>query len=214
MNTVYLVRHGENPANITREFSHRRVDYPLTTRGVAQARQTAAYLREQPITAVYSSPLRRAQQTADIIAAALHLPVTVLEAFRETNVGVLEDQPPTPAAWEFHDGILAGWSAGRRDLAFPGGEDYHTLLARMRAGLAAVLRGRDGAHALIVGHGGIFSATISDLCANARNFAWFGQNWPNCGISVLELAPGDELAPTPRGHLRRWLDAAHLHVPD
>jgi broad specificity phosphatase PhoE len=210
LNVVYLVRHGENPANITREFSHRRVDYPLTERGVAQARQTAAYFRDQAIDAIYSSPLRRAQQTADIIATALHLPVTILEDFRETNVGTLEDQPPTAAAWEQHDSVLASWSSGQREVAFPGGEDYHSLLARMRAGMATVLAGRDGARVVIVGHGGIFSATILDLCANAAEFVWFGQNWPNCGISVLELHPGDELASTPRARLRGWLDATHL----
>jgi probable phosphoglycerate mutase len=188
------------------------VDYPLTARGVAQARQTAAYFREQPITAVYSSPLRRAQQTANIIAAELRLPVTVLEDFRETNVGLLEDQPPTDDAWRRHDQILADWYAGKHDVAFPGGEDYHTLLARMRAGLRAALRGRDGARVLIAGHGGIFSATIYDLCVNAADFAWFGQNWPNCGISEFELAPGDELSCTSRAHLRRWLDATHLRA--
>jgi probable phosphoglycerate mutase len=35
MNTIYLVRHGENPANLTKEFSCRHVDYPLTEKGIA-----------------------------------------------------------------------------------------------------------------------------------------------------------------------------------
>lgn len=210
MNVVYLVRHGENPANITREFSHRRVDYPLTARGEAQARRTGEYFRDKAIDAIYSSPLRRARQTAEIIAAALCAPVTVLEEFRETNVGVLEDHPPTDESWRRHDAVLAGWNEGRYDLAFPGGEDYHTLLARMRAGMRTVLRGRDGARIVIVGHGGIFGATIRDLCADGVELADFGQPWPNCGISALELESGDELAAVPCGRLRCWLDAAHL----
>ena len=43
MNLVYLVRHGENPANLLKQFSYRKVDYPLTEKGVLQAEQTAAY---------------------------------------------------------------------------------------------------------------------------------------------------------------------------
>ena len=37
MNRIYLVRHGENTANLTKEFSHRRVDYSLTPKGILQA---------------------------------------------------------------------------------------------------------------------------------------------------------------------------------
>jgi broad specificity phosphatase PhoE len=43
MTTLYLVRHGENLANITKEFSYRAVDYPLTPKGILQAEQTAEY---------------------------------------------------------------------------------------------------------------------------------------------------------------------------
>ena len=59
-NTIYLVRHGENLANITKEFSHRLVDYSLTPKGIIQAEQTAAYFRDFHIDEIYSSPLKRA----------------------------------------------------------------------------------------------------------------------------------------------------------
>ena len=44
-NTIYLVRHGENTANITKEFSYKLVDYSLTAKGVQQAEQTAEYFK-------------------------------------------------------------------------------------------------------------------------------------------------------------------------
>src|SRR5437588_12038201 len=94
-NKVYLVRHGENPANLTREFSHRRVDYSLTPRGIEQARQTAEFFRKGRVDELYSSPLKRALETAQIIAGAVDRPITVVEEFRELNVGRLEDEPPT-----------------------------------------------------------------------------------------------------------------------
>jgi broad specificity phosphatase PhoE len=86
MPTIYLVRHGENPANLTRQFSCRLVDYSLTPRGVQQAEQTALYFGRLPIGAVFASPLKRAVETATIIAQPLELEVQLLEQFREVNV--------------------------------------------------------------------------------------------------------------------------------
>src|SRR5438046_2904114 len=93
-NTLYLIRHGENPANLTKEFSYKLVDYSLTTKGRVQAEQTALFFRDKHIDEIYSSPLRRAKETADIISEELHVPVTVMEQFREINIGDLEGKPP------------------------------------------------------------------------------------------------------------------------
>ena len=96
VNTLYLVRHGENLANLTREFSYRKVDYPLTERGVRQAEQTAAHFASlgarpggRPIDAIFSSPLKRALQTAEIIGAATGHAVTgtIRSAVRQVRGG-------------------------------------------------------------------------------------------------------------------------------
>lgn len=84
------------------EFSHRIVDYPLTPLGWRQARCTAAYLAPFPIAAVYASPLQRARQTAACIAEPHRLPVQIIESFREVDVGHLEREVPTKAAWALH----------------------------------------------------------------------------------------------------------------
>lgn len=72
MNTVGLVRHGENRANQTGEFSHRIVDYPLTPLGWRQARCTATYRAHFPsrrglddsLCLAYERELVRANQRA------------------------------------------------------------------------------------------------------------------------------------------------------
>ena len=142
MNTLYLVRHGENLANITKEFSCRKVDYPLTEKGRLQSELTARYFSAVPLDAVISSPLLRARQTAEPIARAHGLSVTVVEDFREVNVGTLEDSPPDEAAWNIYHAVSRDWAAGVRDTAFPGGENWHSLHARMRRGLESVFAGR------------------------------------------------------------------------
>src|SRR3954463_9503133 len=131
-NTLYLVRHGENPANLTREFSYKKIDYLLTDLGVRQAEQTAAYFAglgngsgAQGIDAIFSSPLKRALQTAEIIGGATGHAVTVVEEFREINCGDFDGAPPTDALWQQHDQILAAWRDGDHTAQFPGGENYH-----------------------------------------------------------------------------------------
>lgn len=210
VNTLYFVRHGENRANLTREFSHRKIDYPLTDRGIEQARQTAAYFQDQGIAAIYASPLLRAAQTARIIAEPLSLDVTLVEAFREINVGMLEDEPPSEANWALHDRIYEAWFAGRSHERFPGGEDHTTLLARMAAGLREVTRGRSGERLLVVAHGGILAATINALCTNFRIETIAAARIPNCAISEFEIATPTEAGALPRLTLTRWASCAHL----
>src|SRR5687768_6069315 len=126
MQTLFLVRHGENPANLSKEFSHRRVDYPLNQKGRQQARQTAEFLRaRQPIGAIFSSPLLRAAETAALIGEPFGLEPVIIEEFREINVGELEGQPPTRELWDRHDNVLRAWISGQRETRFPDGEDHH-----------------------------------------------------------------------------------------
>jgi broad specificity phosphatase PhoE len=203
--TIYYIRHGENPANITREFSYRKVDYPLTARGVEQARQTAEHLRSRPIAAVYASPLKRAAQTAEIVAAPIGLPVLLREAFREVNVGRLEDEPPSDENWAFHDRIFDAWLGGDPSVRFPGGECQLDLLRRMRAGLGEIVTSHPGREVVVVAHGGILWATIGALCPNARQAKF--TSFPNCAITELALVrDGDGLS----GEMRGWAFCAHL----
>ncbi len=204
--TIYLVRHGENPANLTKEFSHRVVDYPLTEKGILQARQTAQFFQTRPIDAIYSSPLRRARQTAEIIGTTLQLPVEEEESFREINVGRLELEPPSPATWELHNGILGAWLDGDAGRRFPEGEDYHSLLARMRQGLASIAAEPARRNIIIVGHGGIFTLTIRDICANVDMQTLLANQNHNCSVSTLELPAGQ----TGGGRLIEWAHSDHL----
>jgi broad specificity phosphatase PhoE len=59
MKRLYWVRHGESIVNLTKEFSHRLVDKPLTPKGTLQAQQTADYFIDKKIDAIYCSPLNK-----------------------------------------------------------------------------------------------------------------------------------------------------------
>jgi broad specificity phosphatase PhoE len=208
-NRLYLLRHGENPANLSKEFSSRQVDYLLTEKGMLQARQTADFLAGKELQAVYSSPLKRAWQTAGIIAGRLSLEVVVMEAFREIDVGSLEGRRATAADWALHARIMDDWFDGRNEAAFPGGESYDDLWARMKAGLMAATAGRSGQRILVVSHGGILTVTLKDLCPDL-DVDWLRTtHWDNCAIAEIDLARDQD--GRLEGRLLTWNDHDHLH---
>jgi broad specificity phosphatase PhoE len=191
--SVWYIRHGENPANLTGELSCRRVDHPLTDRGVEQASALAARLRGERIpAAIYASPLRRAAQTARIIASGVGVPVTTLEELRELDVGDLEGRRDAQA-WEEYLGVAYAWQAGDHDRAYPGGEDFHQVLARLRAALTRALDHPPGSRVLVVAHDGILRAALPALCPGTPPPA---TGLPQCGIarfSVRQTPGGPEI---------------------
>ena len=210
MNTIFLVRHAENLANLTKEFSYQKVDYALTPKGVLQARQTAEFFRDQALDHLYCSPLRRARQTAEIIGAALGLQPMEIEAFREVNVGDLEGVPPTQDVWEAHDQVIAAWKAGQLDVSMPGGEDYHSVWARFQDGLRQMCAGKTGQRMAVVGHGGMFSFCLQDLCPDVDALALRRGPNQNCSISEIRLA---ECNGRVRADLVSWCRLEHLSGP-
>jgi broad specificity phosphatase PhoE len=217
MNHLFLVRHGENLANLTKELSSRRVDYSLTPKGILQAEQTARHFlaaREAGragygIHAIYSSPLKRARETAEIIAGHLGLSVAVMDNFREIDVGDMELQPPTLEVWAVHNRIIEGWFRGQVETAFPNGDNYITICNRMRAGIELIVTGTDDQSSIIVGHGGILTVTLPDLCRGV-DLSYLRTENHNCSISEIEIEWKDGHLD---GRLITWASHAHLHGP-
>ena len=203
--TVWYIRHGENPANLTGELSCRAIDYPLTERGVTQARELAERLSRAPAarppaancaspiyaspvyaSPIYASPLRRAAQTAQVIADRLGLPVTTLEGLRELDVGDLEGRCDEQAWTTFLD-VAYAWHAGDHDRAFPGGEDFHQVIARLGAALKVPLDDHPpGSQVLMIAHDGLIRAALPALCPGTPPPA---TGLPKCGLAQLAIRP-------------------------
>jgi broad specificity phosphatase PhoE len=208
MNTVFLVRHGENKANLTKEMSCRRIDYPLTDKGRLQAQQTAEYFGDKGIDAVFSSPLLRAKETAESIARALDLGNSVIEEFREVDVGSMEIEKDLGESWRKHKEIISGWLGGDTRRRFPDGENMDELRGRFKAGLLRAVEGRDGRRIVIVGHGGIFTFALPSICEVGDLEEFYKIDTHNCAIAELRvMVEVGEL----RAELRRWGDIGHLH---
>lgn len=88
--TLYLMRHGESEGNLRRAFLG-HTDLPLTERGRAQARKTAAFLSEKKPDVIYASDLLRAYQTAEATATLFEMPIIKDQGLREIFAGAWED---------------------------------------------------------------------------------------------------------------------------
>ncbi len=172
----WFMRHGETDWNRD-GLIQGSTDVPLNATGRAQAADAAVILAGRGITAVWSSPLQRARETADVVAAALGLPVTVDEGLREAGFGTHEGQ--VMGEW------FTAWAAGE---ACPeGGESFADLSVRAVVAMNAVLSG--GGLPFIVAHGGFFRAV-----RHAIGFS-SAVRTPN-GVPVL-CTPGDPWTITP-----------------
>src|SRR5438874_12646121 len=86
---VLLIRHGQSEGNAEGRFGGHTAT-PLSSRGREQARVTARALATERFTAIYSSDLPRAIETAEPLAKLTHVKLQSTEAFRERSVGVME----------------------------------------------------------------------------------------------------------------------------
>jgi probable phosphoglycerate mutase len=207
MNTLFLLRHGENRANLTKEFSYKKVDYPLNKKGVLQAQQTAEFLNQKQIDVIITSPLKRAVQTASIVGESLGLTPVVMENFREINVGALEEMPPSEENWGVFKKTVMAWANGDKDTAFPGGENFHQLWHRFQTGLKDIIHQHPEKRILVVGHGGIFTLTMGDLCPGVDVHQLIQSHNHNCALTEIQVR---ETRGKLTGELRQWSNTDHL----
>jgi probable phosphoglycerate mutase len=186
--TILIARHGETDWNRVGRFQG-HADPPLNATGRAQAAQLADRLAGMGVTAVHSSDLARASETAAIVAARLGIEVTPQPGLREIDVG--EFQGLT------HGEIDARWPEARarfeeRGYGWGHGETFDELSGRVVATLLAIAETHPGECILAVGHGGTVRAALAhadglDVVAHRR--AWPGPAG-NCSVHTVAVVDG------------------------
>jgi broad specificity phosphatase PhoE len=158
LTTVALVRHGETDWNRERRFQG-HADVPLNEAGLAQARELAASLDGERFAAVYTSPLLRASQTAEILAARLGVAAREHASLKEVDVGSWSGFTVTEVEARFPDGF-ARW-ADWRTTGWEDGESYEQLSERVLSGVLEVAARHAGDRVLAVTHGGPMRAVLA-----------------------------------------------------
>jgi probable phosphoglycerate mutase len=165
---ILFVRHGESQANLDRVFANRATfAADLTAAGIAQAQALARSLENAAVTHVYTSPLPRARQTAEIVATALAVPCAVDDALREYDVGDYEGAPyGGERGWrcERYERVEAAWQEGDLDARHPGGESLADLRDRFLPFLDRLAARHDASEVVVaVGHGGLYRVILPQI---------------------------------------------------
>ena len=150
MTEFLLVRHGETDWNRDRRFQG-HADPPLNETGREQARTLASELAGESLDAVYTSDLARANETAEIIARRLGVPVVVDAELREIDVGEWQGLTWPEIEERFPDGVR-NWH--ERGHGWERGETYDALGERVVRALGRIGAEHPAGRILIVGHGG------------------------------------------------------------
>jgi broad specificity phosphatase PhoE len=145
-----LLRHAESADPLV--FHGAESDVGLSERGRRQAEAVAPVLAAFAPTAVVSSAMRRARDTAGPIARACALPLRVEAALHERRVGALRGTPTGPGEGVWPQ-TLRRWLAGDTDFAPPGAESFDALRARVLPLWERLTQELAGQTVVIVAHG-------------------------------------------------------------
>lgn len=201
---LYLVRHGATANNRAKppRLQGRRTDPPLSEEGLAQARQTGRFLADSPLDAVFSSPLRRARQTAEAIAEAHGLAVEAVDDLIEVDVGDWEGR-----AWEEIERTdpeaYRGFMTDATVHPYLGGENLVTVLERAKPAFERLMEENQGRRIVAVAHNVVNRAYLTELVGiPLARYRSIPQD--NCGLNLLRYRRGRVKAVTING-------VFHLH---
>ena len=201
---LLLVRHGESLGNAENRFQGRE-EYPLTERGLEQARRLADRLRREcgAVDAVYSSPQGRALQTAECVAEALSVDVIPDPRLREYHIGMLTGLTMDEARERFPRLQELRARDGETFVPIPGEEGREALAQRVGEALDDYrAQYTDGQTVVVVSHGGALGAVLCRLVGlPADRPGPFRLS--NASLSIVELANG-------RARLVGLNDTCHL----
>jgi len=184
---LYFVRHGESEANTQHVISNRGWTHPLTEMGRRQACDLVAGLSQAGAGKIYSSPLRRAVETAEILARRLDLPFQIDDALREYDCGDLEGKADAES-WRLHAALKHSWLVERQlHRRIKGGESYLDIQGRFQPFINRLIEvGIDGEVVILVGHGGTYQCMLPALCENLDFDAGLALPFPNTGYVLVE----------------------------
>ncbi|MBP7875729.1 histidine phosphatase family protein [Candidatus Woesebacteria bacterium] len=194
MSTIYLLRHGQRVS--------RDEDTLLSEIGVRQATLTAHYLQDKQIASIHASPLKRTQQTAQIINEKLQLPIINDERLLERMVFDAERD-------DTFDEFLKMWDATTSDRDFqpPYGDSARASGDRLKSVLDELA---DNSVHLIVSHGGVIGDFLRNLFSDEKLPF---RSHPSSTLKWVEISECSVTEVQKQGgvySLRRANDTSHL----
>lgn len=198
--TLLLVRHAQTRSNVSGRYMG-WMDEDLSDEGIWQAQRLSARLSGKPITAVYSSPLRRAHRTAEMIALPHGLTVQTMAELGEIRMGQWEGlfaadiQARFPELWKT-------WRTDPSTIQMPGGESLSQVAGRATKAFDHILQENQGRHVVAVTHD-VIARIIVARSLNVGTSIYRRLEVANASLTTVEFFNGT-------CRLRCLNDTAHL----
>ena len=187
---LYIIRHGETYWNIEGRLQG-RTDIELTPSGISIADRSSQGMKNIRFDYIFSSPLKRAYKTAEIIR-------------RDRSIPIITDNRLIEVCFGNYEGMIVDNRNGNLALFFDnpeafipcnGAESYEEILGRSREFIEDVIyplaEKNPESTALISGHGGINKALMTILLGSPLSDFWKGTYRGNCAVDVFQIANGN-----------------------
>ncbi len=164
---LYFIRHGESGANTLHIISNRDLPHYLTENGRLQAAILGKKLQGRSISRIYSSPIPRAKETAQILSVTLRAPMECVDALREPDCGVLEGRGDAKA-WSQHTCWMQTWLSGQERNSGPqGGETFEEVRKRFGDFIESLVIGFGATESefLLITHGALLLIGLPEILA-------------------------------------------------
>ena len=188
---IYLMRHGETEWNKIGKFQG-QVDTPLAKEGILQAQKTAEGMKEIPFDCIFSSPLKRAYMTAQIIRGDREIPLIRDNRLKEMSFGIYEgrrlagfNKPGRVRAMRFRNDPV-------RYRPPKHGETFEELIARTSGFIREEILPLEGKMdtILITAHGSAVRSIILALTGRELKDFWNTPFGKNCSTALFECENG------------------------
>jgi len=181
MTEIILVRHGETDWNVEEVFRG-RIDIELNETGMKQAELLAEYLKDLRIVAIYSSPLKRALRTAEIIASYHNLDVEIAPGLIDFDYGKWQGLSHEVVKDRYKE-LYAEWIKNPHQVKMPAGEGLNDVRTRAIGVVDSVVARYEGT-VVLVSHRVVNKVLICALLGLDNSHFW-NIRQDTCGITTF-----------------------------
>ncbi len=162
MGSIIFLRHGQAKNNTERVLAGRTPGVPLTEEGVDQSEKAAKFLEEMNITTIYSSPIERAKNTAEIVGKHNSIDVRIDDRLIELDMGKFTGKP-YDEIFSSHGNVFMKFYRGELEIAHNGVETFEEVKKRIRDMVDHVIDNHPDENVVLVTHMDPIKAMLSTV---------------------------------------------------
>lgn len=189
---LYLIRHGETEWNVAKRLQGRS-NIPLNNEGKRLARITSKAIADVPFTKIYTSPLKRAYETADIIRGSRDIPIILDERIIEIGFGEYEGLCCAKQGYSIPDKDFMNFFEKPEAYKPPkGAESIEALRERTADFLKEIVYNNDmnNETILVSTHGAALRGLLSNIGKLEIKDFWRGGVHKNCAVTIVDVKDG------------------------